>query len=98
MNLALHPSGSGIPGLDALPRRPSKVLLIGLGVSAAAHIALIGYLAYQKYVTPTPTVIEDKGFLLQPLYTPPKPPPPPPPSDKPPPPSNAPDLHVPAPT
>lgn len=98
MALALNPNGSGIPGLDGVPRKPSKVLMIGLSVSAAAHIALIGYLAYQKYVTPMPTVVEDKSFLLQPLYTPPKPPPPPPPSDSPPPPSNPPNLHVPVPT
>ncbi|MET3664926.1 energy transducer TonB [Caulobacter sp. 1776] len=97
MNLALHPNGSGIPGLDDAPRKPSKVLVVGIAVSAAAHIALIGYLAYQKYVTPPPTVVEDKGFLLQPLYTPPKPPPPPPPTDKPPP-SAAPKLHTPVPT
>ena len=50
MALALNPNGSGIPGLDAPPGKPSKALLIGLGVSGALHLGLIGYLAYQKYV------------------------------------------------
>ena len=57
MNLALHPSGSGIPGLDAPPRKPSKVLLIGLAVSGALHMGLIGYLAYQKWVSPLPPMV-----------------------------------------
>lgn len=95
MNLALHPNGSGIPGLDDAPRKPSKVLLIGIGVSAAAHIALIGYLAYQKYVTPLPRMDEDRAFVLEPIYTPPKPPPPPPPTNQPPPQAAAPKLHIP---
>jgi protein TonB len=94
MALALNPNGSGIPGLDAAPRKSSKGLLIGLGVSAAAHVALVGYLAYQKYVTPLPVVREDKGFLLQPIYTPPKPPPPT--AEQPPKPSNPIKVHAPA--
>lgn len=93
MTLALNPNGSGIPGLDVAPRKPSKVLLIGLGVSAAAHVALVGYLAYQKYVTPLPVVQEDRGFLLQPTYTPPKPPPPA--AEQPPKPSNPIRVHTP---
>jgi protein TonB len=95
MNLALHPNGSGIPGLDGAPRKPSRVLLIGIGVSAAAHIALIGYLAYQKYVTPLPRMDDDKAIILEPIYTPPKPPPPPPQTSQPPPQAAAPKLHVP---
>jgi protein TonB len=97
MNLALHPNASGIPGLDDTPRKPSKVLVIGIAVSAAAHLALIGYLAYTKYVTPMPQAQEDPGFLLEPPYTPPKPPPPPPPTDQPPP-QNQIRLHTPIPT
>jgi protein TonB len=96
MNLALHPNGSGIPGLDAAPRKPSKALLIGLGVSAAAHIALIGYLAYQKYVTPLPQMQPDPGIQILPYTPTPKPPPPPPPTDRPPP--NQMKLHTPLPT
>jgi periplasmic protein TonB len=95
MNLALHPNGSGIPGLDDTPRKPSKVLVIGIAVSAAAHIALIGYLAYTKYVTPMPQAQEDTGFIIEPPYTPPKPPPPPPSTDRPPPQMSAPKLHIP---
>ncbi|MBO9544436.1 energy transducer TonB [Caulobacter sp.] len=95
MNLALHPSGSGIPGLDAPPRKPSKVLMIGLGVSAALHAGLIGYLAYQKWVSPLPTMVETPPLVLEPLYTPPKAPPPPPPTDQPPPQAAAPKLHIP---
>ncbi|HJV41185.1 energy transducer TonB [Caulobacter sp.] len=94
MALALNPNGSGIPGLDEAPRRPSKMLLIGLGVSAAAHIALIGYLAYQKYVAPLPQAEPDHAIQIEPLYTP-KPPPPPPTSE---PPKNQMRLHTPLPT
>lgn len=97
MNLALHPSGSGIPGLDDTPRKPSKVLVIGIAVSAAAHLGLIGYLAYTKYVTPLPMAQEDPGFRLELPYTPPKPPPPPPRTDQPPP-RNQLLLHTPVPT
>lgn len=77
MALALNPNGSGIPGLGAPPRKPAKALLIGLGVSGALHIGLIGYLAYQKWVQPLPQMVEDPGIILDPIYTPPKPPPPP---------------------
>lgn len=98
MNLALHPSGSGIPGLDAAPRKPSKVLLIGLGVSAALHAGLIAYLAYQKYVAPLPDAEPDKVLRLD-HYELPKPPPPPPPqTDQPPPQAAPPKLHIPLPT
>lgn len=95
MALALNPNGSGIPGLDDAPRKPSKVLLVGVGVSAAAHVALIGYLAYQKYVTPLPAMQEDQALIIEPPYTPPKPPPPPPPTDRRPPTSNPVKLHPP---
>jgi len=94
MNLALHPHGSGIPGLDDTPRKPSKVLVIGIAVSAAAHLGLIGYLAYQKYVTPLPTMTEEKTIEVIPFTTP-KPPPPPPPTDQRPPPQNQIKLHPP---
>lgn len=92
MALALNPNGSGIPGLDAAPRKSSKALLIGLGVSAAAHVALVGYLAYQKWITPLPEVAQTPAIILQPTYTPPKPPPP---TDRPPPPSSPIKVHAP---
>lgn len=98
MNLALHPHGSGIPGLDSAPRKPSKVLLIGLGVSAALHIGLIAYLAYQKYVSPLPPMSEDPGIIIEPMPPTPKPPPPPPSTNQPPPQAAAPKLHIPVPT
>lgn len=94
MALALNPNGSGIPGLDDAPRKPSKALLIGLGVSGALHIGLIGYLAYQKYVAPLPQAEPEKVLILDP-YSAPKPPPPPPPTYQPPPRAAAPKLHVP---
>lgn len=97
MNLALHPNGSGIPGLDAPPRKPSKALLIGLGVSGALHIGLIGYLAYQKYVSPLPMMTDDRPLLIEPYTPTTKPPPPPPPTDQPPP-RNQMRLHTPVPT
>lgn len=97
MNLALHPSGSGIPGLGAPPRKPSKALLIGLGVSGALHIGLIGYLAYQKYVSPLPPMTDDRPLLIEPYTPTTEPPPPPPPTDQPPP-RNQMRLHTPVPT
>jgi periplasmic protein TonB len=78
MALALNPNGSGIPGLDDAPRKPSRVLIVGLGVSAAAHLMLIGYLAYQKWTAPLPSAEPDKPFVIEQVYTP-KPPTPPPP-------------------
>ena len=97
MNLALHPHGSGIPGLDDAPRKPSKALVVGVAVSAAAHVALIGYLAYTKYATPLPPMQPDPGIIIEPFTPTPKPPPPPPPTDKPPP-QNQVRLHTPVPT
>lgn len=94
MNLALHRNGSGIPGLDTPPRKPSKVLLIGLAASGALHIGLIGYLAYQKYVSPLPDAEPDRILRLD-HYTLPKPPPPPPPQTDQPPPRSQMKLHTP---
>lgn len=98
MALALYPNGSGIPGLDVAPRKPSRVLLIGLGVSGALHVALIGYLAYQKWTQPLPTMAPDTSFIVETVPLAKKPPPPPPPTQKPPPASAAPKLHIPVPT
>lgn len=95
MALALHPNGSGIPGLDEAPRKPGKALLVGLGVSAALHAALIGYLAYQKWTQPLPTMATDTGFIVETVPVIPKPPPPPPPTDHRPPAVSAPKLHIP---
>lgn len=97
MALALNPNGSGIPGLDAAPRKPSKVLLIGLGVSAAAHVALVAYLAYQKWVTPLPAMTETPPLIIEPNYPTPKPPPPKPTPDQPKA-SNPIKVHTPVPT
>lgn len=96
MNLALHPHGSSIPGLDDAPRKPSKVLLVGIAASGALHLGLIGYLAYQKWVQPLPPAEPDQVFKLEPIYTAPKPPPPPPPTTQPP--KNQIQLHTPVPT
>lgn len=95
MALALNPNGSGIPGLDAAPRKPSRVLIVGLGVSAAAHLMLIGYLAYQKRTQPLAQAEPEKPFVIEQLYTPKPPPPPPPQSARP---KNQIRLHTPAPT
>jgi protein TonB len=95
MALALNPNGSGIPGLDDAPRKTSKALLIGLGVSGALHIGLIGYLAYQKWVNPLPPMVEDPGIIIEPTPLAPKPPPPPPPSNERPPPSSPIKVHPP---
>lgn len=97
MALALHPNGSGIPGLDDAPRKPGKALLVGLGVSAALHVALIGYLAYQKWTQPLPTMAADTGFIVETVPVAPKAPPPPPPEERPPT-VTAPKLHIPVPT
>lgn len=98
MALALHLTGSGIPGLEHTPRKPGKVLLIGLGVSGALHIALIGYLAYQKWTQLMPVMAPDTGIIVETVPLAAKPPPPPPPTDKPPPTASPPRLHIPVPT
>lgn len=95
MALALYPNGSGISGLDNAPRKPSPVLILGLGVSAAAHMILIGYLAYQKWNQPLPQAEPDNPFVIEQVYTP-KPPPPPP--SQTPPQQNQIRLHTPVPT
>ncbi|WP_425993951.1 energy transducer TonB family protein [Caulobacter sp. DWR1-3-2b1] len=78
MAIALNPQGSGIPGLDRGPRKPSRVLVVALGASAAVHIGLIAFLAYQKYVTPLPMAGDEQIIRLEPPWI--EPPPPPPPS------------------
>lgn len=93
MAIALNPHGSGIPSLDSGPRKAPRALMLALGVSAAAHIGLVAYLAYQKYVTPLPPAIEDKGFILEPPWI--EPPPPPPPQSTERPPLNPIPLHTP---
>ena len=95
MALALNPNGSGIPGLDAPPRKASRILAVGLAVSVAAHLGLIGYLAYQKWFEPLPTMVDDKPIVVDTVPLERKPPPPPPPIDKPPPPTAGPKLHAP---
>ena len=95
MALALNPNGSGIPGLDAPPRKASRILAVGLAVSVAAHLGLIGYLAYQKWIEPLPTMVDDKPIVVDTVPLERKPPPPPPPIDKPPPPTAGPKLHAP---
>lgn len=93
MAIALNPRGSGIPGLDRGPSKPSRVLAVALGASAAIHIGLIAYLAYQRYVTPLPTAPEDRGIIILPPWI--EPPPPPPPRSAERPPSNPIPLHTP---
>lgn len=97
MALALNPNGPGIPGLDEAPRKPSPVLIVGVGVSAAAHLMLIGYLAYQKWNQPLPTAEPENPFVIEQVYTP-KPPPPPPPQQPTTPRQNQIRLHTPVPT
>ncbi len=95
MALALNPNGSGIPGLDAPPRKASRTLAVGLAVSVAAHLGLIGYLAYQKWIEPLPAMVDDKPIVIDTVPLERKPPPPPPPTEKPPTPSAGPKLHIP---
>lgn len=92
MAIALNPQDSGIPGLDRVLRKPSRVLVTALTASAIVHVGLIAYLAYQKYVTPLPSAIEDPVITLEhPLIEPP--PPQPPSTERPP--SNPIPLHPP---
>lgn len=88
-------SGSYIPGLNSGPRKAPRALMIALGVSAAAHIGLVAYLAYQKYVMPAVGGAPERIIEL-PLYRLPQPPPPDQP--QPPKPSNSIPLHHPVPT
>lgn len=94
MALALNPQAPRIPGLERGPRKPSRVLIAALTASAFVHVGLIGYLAYQKYVTPPPEAIDDPVIIIEPPFIPPAPPP----TTTPPPPSNPLQIHTPAPT
>lgn len=93
MAIALNPQGSGIPGLGSGRRKPSRVLMVALGASAAVHVGLVAYLAYTKYVTPLPAAVEDPAITLEHPWI--EPPPPPPPQSTLRPPSNPIPLHPP---
>jgi len=76
--------GSHIPGLNDAPRaRPSKAMVTALVLVSAAHAGLFVYLAYQKYVTPQPPVIVDRGIIIDPWQPTPPPPKPTPTPDTP---------------
>jgi protein TonB len=94
MALALNQNDAAIPGLNGTPPRLTKTLLAGLGVSAALHIALIGYLTYQKETQPLPDMTPQKGFLVETVPLAPEAPPAPR-IDRPQPRSVAPRLHIP---
>ncbi|MEH0197808.1 energy transducer TonB [Caulobacter sp. CCNWLY153] len=68
-----------IAGLDRDEKRKlSKGLVFALALSGAAHVAVLAYVAVQKYGG-LPERIEPGNIIISPPYTPPKPPPPPPP-------------------
>lgn len=68
-----------IAGLDRDEKRKlSKGMVIALALSGAAHVAVLAYVAVQKYGG-LPERIEPDTTMIAPIYTPPKPPPPPPP-------------------
>ncbi|MBP9230842.1 MAG: TonB family protein [Phenylobacterium sp.] len=48
-----------------------RAMTAAIGVSIAAHVALVGYLAVQRFQAPPtePAPVEDPGFIVQ-LYTP----------------------------
>lgn len=75
MTMTLNPQSHGVAGLEAGHHRPSRILVLALGASAAVHVGLIAYLAYQRYATPLPTTIENRAIIIEPPYAPPPPPP-----------------------
>lgn len=63
-----HPFPAGHSG------QARRAMTAAIGVSIAAHVALVGYLAVQRFQAPPedkPAAIEDPGFQVE-LYTPPK--------------------------
>jgi protein TonB len=89
--------GSYIPGLNDAPRgKPSKALVAALVIVSAAHAGLFAYLAYQKFVMPTPIVDPGPPVIKIDQWKP-TPPPPPEPTPETPKPvqSNPIDPHVP---
>ena len=96
MAIALNPQGSGFPGPAGGARKPSRVLVLALGVSAVVHLGLIAYLAYQRSVMPMPDADEGPIIALQPTWIEPPPPIPPQTAERVP--SNPIPLHLPLPT
>lgn len=67
-----------IPAYPGIPthRRPmSKGATIAIGVSAAFHIGLATYLAYQRFVPPPEPVVEEPNVKVDLVTLPDKPPP-----------------------
>lgn len=65
------------PGIPVRRRPMSKGVAVAIGLSAAVHVSLAVYLAYQRFTPPPEPVVEDPGIVVDILkYK--KPPPPPP--------------------
>jgi protein TonB len=65
------------PGIPVRRRPMSKGVAVAIGLSAAVHVSLAVYLAYQRFVPP-PAEVEDPGIVVDILnYKRPPPPPPP---------------------
>ena len=62
------------PAGSAVNPKARRAMTAAIGVSIAAHLALVGYLAVQRFQAPPedPPAVEDPGFKVE-LYTPPKP-------------------------
>lgn len=63
------------PGIPVRRRPMSKGVAVAIGLSAAVHVSLAVYLAYQRFVPP-PAEVEDPGIDITMVPLPPKPPPP----------------------
>lgn len=61
------------PAGSAVHPKARRAMTAAIGVSVAAHVALVGYLAVQRFQAPpeAPPAVEDPGFKVE-LYTPPK--------------------------
>lgn len=64
-------------------RRPSPAVLVGLGVSAAFHIALLAFLHNQRFTVETPVVRDENPIIVVSDRRRPPPPPPPPSAEEP---------------
>jgi protein TonB len=75
--MVIHQMMPAYPGIPVRRRPMPKGVAVAIGLSAAVHVSLAVYLAYQRFVPP-PTAVEDQGIAVIMAPLPAKPPPPPP--------------------
>jgi protein TonB len=74
--MVIHQMMPAYPGIPVRRRPMSKGVAVAIGLSAAVHVGLAVYLAYQRFVPPPEPVAEDKSIVVDILdYRRPPPPP-----------------------